>query len=98
MLERQQEGLPLSDPVRLEASIQMFALACPAEPADRWDLLRTLFKPFSASTKGGRTSVLSNRSDSASKRRMCRGAPAVSWGNAGGCGHECSHLGSRWYP
>ena len=31
----------MSDPVRLEAGIQMLAEACPEQPANRWDLLRT---------------------------------------------------------
>ncbi len=30
----------MSDPVRLEAGIQMMADACPDQPAGTWDLLR----------------------------------------------------------
>ena len=41
MLKRQREGAAMSDPLRLEAGIQMLAEACPAQPADTWDLLRT---------------------------------------------------------
>ena len=40
MLKRQREGAAMSDPVRLEAGIQMLAEACPDQPAGRWDLLR----------------------------------------------------------
>ncbi len=43
MLKRQREGPAMSDPVRLEASIQMLAQACPDEPTDRWELLRTVW-------------------------------------------------------
>ena len=32
----------MSDPVRLEGGIQMLAEACPGQPADTWDLLRTV--------------------------------------------------------
>jgi Plasmid pRiA4b ORF-3-like protein len=41
MLKRQREGAAMSDPVRLEAGIQMLADACPDQPAGIWDLLRT---------------------------------------------------------
>ena len=41
MLKRQREGAAMSDPVRLEAGIQMLAEACPDQPAGTWDLLRT---------------------------------------------------------
>jgi hypothetical protein len=41
MLKRQGEGAAMSDPVRLEAGIQMMAKACPDQPAASWDLLRT---------------------------------------------------------
>jgi len=41
MLKRQREGAAMSDPVRLEVGIQMLAEACPEQPANRWDLLRT---------------------------------------------------------
>ena len=34
----------MSDPLRLEAGIQMMAEACPDQPAGRWDLLRTVLK------------------------------------------------------
>ena len=43
MLKRQREGATMSDPVRLEAGIQMLVEACPDEPMDRWDLLRTVW-------------------------------------------------------
>ncbi len=43
MLKRQRESPAMSDPVRLEASIQMLAHACPDEPTDRWELLRTVW-------------------------------------------------------
>jgi hypothetical protein len=32
----------MSDPVRLEAGIQMMAEACPDQPVWTWDLLRTV--------------------------------------------------------
>jgi hypothetical protein len=41
MLKRQQEGAAMSDPLLLEAAIQMLAKACPDQPARTWDLLRT---------------------------------------------------------
>jgi Plasmid pRiA4b ORF-3-like protein len=41
MLKRQREGTAMSDPLRLEAGIQMLAEACPGQPADTWDRLRT---------------------------------------------------------
>jgi hypothetical protein len=41
MLKRQREGSAMSDPVRLEAGIQMLAKACPDQPATSWELLRT---------------------------------------------------------
>jgi len=42
MIKRQREGAAMSDPLRLEAGIQMMAEACPAQPAGMWDLLRTV--------------------------------------------------------
>lgn len=42
MIKRQREGAAMSDPVRLEAGIQMMADACPDQPAGTWDLLRTV--------------------------------------------------------
>ena len=42
MLKRQQDGAAMSDPLRLEAGIEMLAEACPDEPAQTWDLLRTV--------------------------------------------------------
>jgi len=41
MLKRQREGTRMSNPVRLEAGIQMIAAACPDQPMGTWDLLRT---------------------------------------------------------
>ncbi len=41
MLKRQKEGAAMSDPLRVEAGIRMFAEACPEEPQKTWDLLRT---------------------------------------------------------
>ena len=41
MLKRQQEGAAMSDPVRLEAGIQMMAAACPDQSSGTWDSLRT---------------------------------------------------------
>ena len=32
----------MSDPVRLEAGVQMLAEACPGQSARTWDLLRTV--------------------------------------------------------
>ena len=43
MLKRQREGATRSHPVRLEAGIPMLVEACPDEPMDRWDLLRTVW-------------------------------------------------------
>ncbi len=40
MMKRQREGAAMSDPIRLEAGIQMMADACPDQPAGTWDLLR----------------------------------------------------------
>jgi hypothetical protein len=40
MLKRQREGAAMSDPVRLEAGIELYAEACPDEPAETWDRLR----------------------------------------------------------
>ena len=42
MLKRQREGAAMSDPVRLEAGVQMLAEACPGQSAETWDLLRTV--------------------------------------------------------
>lgn len=42
MLKRQQDGTAMSDPLRVEAGIEMLAEACPDEPAQTWDLLRTV--------------------------------------------------------
>lgn len=44
MLKRQREGAAMSDPLRLEAGIQMMAEACPDQPAGTWDLLRSVLK------------------------------------------------------
>jgi hypothetical protein len=41
MLKRQREGAAMSDPVLREAGIQVLAAACPDQPADTWDMLRT---------------------------------------------------------
>ena len=41
MLKRQREGAAMSDPVLLEAGIELLAAACPEEPASRWELLRS---------------------------------------------------------
>src|SRR6202047_1114368 len=42
MLKQQREGTAMSDPVRLEAGVQMLADACPGQSAGTWDLLRTV--------------------------------------------------------
>ncbi len=42
MLKRQRDGDVMSDPVRMEAGIQMLTEACPDQPARTWDLLRTV--------------------------------------------------------
>ena len=44
MLKRQREGVAMSDPVRLEAGVQMLAEACPGQSARTWDLLRTVLE------------------------------------------------------
>ena len=44
MLKRQREGAAMSDPVRLEAGVQMLAEACPGQSARTWDLLRTVLE------------------------------------------------------
>ncbi len=41
MLKKQKEGMAMSDPVLLEAGIEMFAEACPDQPPATWDLLRS---------------------------------------------------------
>ena len=42
MIKRQREGAAMSDPLRLEAGIQMMAEACPDWPAGTWDVLRSV--------------------------------------------------------
>ena len=42
MLKRQQEGGAMSDPIRLEAGIQLLAEACPDQSARTWELLHTV--------------------------------------------------------
>src|SRR3954452_2750901 len=42
MIKCQREGAAMSDPLRLEAGIQMMAEACPDRPAGTWDLLRSV--------------------------------------------------------
>lgn len=42
MLKRQRDGAAMSDPVLVEAGIQMLADACPDQPPQTWDLLRTV--------------------------------------------------------
>lgn len=44
MMKRQREGAAMSDPLRLEAGIQLMAAACPDQPAATWDLLRTALR------------------------------------------------------
>ena len=44
MLKRQREGVAMSDPVRLEAGVQMLAEACPGQSARTWDLLHTVLE------------------------------------------------------
>ena len=44
MLKRQREGAAMSDPVRLEAGVQMLAEACPGQSARTWDLPRTVLE------------------------------------------------------
>lgn len=41
MLKRQRDGAAMSDPLLLEAGIEMFAEACPEQPPTTWDLLRS---------------------------------------------------------
>jgi len=41
MLKRQREGAAMSDPVLVEAGVQMFAAACPDEPPRTWQILRS---------------------------------------------------------
>ena len=41
MLKRQRDGAAMSDPVLVEAGIEMLAEACPDQPARTWDLLRS---------------------------------------------------------
>ena len=42
MLKRQREGAAMSDPVRLEAGIQLLAEACPDQSARTWELLHNV--------------------------------------------------------
>ena len=42
MLKRQREGAAMSDPLRLEAGVQMLAEVCPGQSVRSWDLLRTV--------------------------------------------------------
>jgi len=41
MLKRQKDGTAMSDPLLLEAGIEMLAEACPDQPPATWDLLRS---------------------------------------------------------
>ncbi len=41
MLKRQTDGTAMSDPLLLEAGIELFAAACPDQRAATWDLLRS---------------------------------------------------------
>jgi hypothetical protein len=49
MLKRQRSDATLCDPSWREARIQMLAEACPEEPAETWDLLRTALEEGSQS-------------------------------------------------
>ena len=61
MLKRQREGAAMSDPVRLEAGVQMLAEACPGQSARTWDLLRTVLdEGFQASIEDCTNSDLCN--------------------------------------
>jgi Plasmid pRiA4b ORF-3-like protein len=42
MLKRQREGSAMLEPVMVESGIQMLTKACPDQPAQTWDLLRTV--------------------------------------------------------
>ncbi len=42
MIKRQREGAAMSDPVRVQAGIQIMAEACLDQPSGTWDLLRTV--------------------------------------------------------
>jgi hypothetical protein len=42
MLKWQRDGTAMSDPLLLEAGIEMFAEACPDQPPATWDLLRSV--------------------------------------------------------
>src|SRR5262249_41552292 len=42
MLKRQRMGAAMSDPVLVEAGIAVLAAACPEEPTQTWELLRTV--------------------------------------------------------
>jgi hypothetical protein len=42
MLKRQRLGVAMSDPLLVKAGIAVLAEACPEEPAQTWDLLRTV--------------------------------------------------------
>jgi Plasmid pRiA4b ORF-3-like protein len=43
MLKRQREGDAMSNPVLVEAGIQMFAAACPEQPGSSWNTQREAF-------------------------------------------------------
>jgi hypothetical protein len=42
MLKRQRNGTAMSDPLLLEAGIEILAEACPEQPSATWDLLRSV--------------------------------------------------------
>jgi hypothetical protein len=41
MLKRQRDSAAMSDPLLLEAGIELFAEACPEQSPEIWDLLRS---------------------------------------------------------
>ncbi len=44
LLKRQREGAAMSDPLLLDAGIQVLAEACPDQPTQSWDLLRPVLE------------------------------------------------------
>ncbi len=68
MLKRQGEGAAMSDPVLVEAGIQMFAAACPDEPPRLGRYSGQPWKTaFETSTAGLRNRENCNRNGSASR-------------------------------
>jgi hypothetical protein len=91
MLKRQRDGAAMSDPLLLEAGIELFAEACPEQSPEIWDLLRsTLDEGFRAGT-----SVLVTPSDPSCAGRRTTFRPAKAW-LEGRTSPEMLYLETKW--